>query len=40
MEQTTYFENKFEMSDCKNCYFKAHFKDWVQVEVLKIHRRD
>jgi len=39
MEKPTYFEKEFESSDCKDCYFIAHFKDWGQVEVLKIHRR-
>lgn len=36
----TYFEGANDASDCKDCYFRAHFKDWIQVEVLKLHRRD
>jgi hypothetical protein len=40
MGKTKYFENKFESSDCRDCYFGAHFKEWIQVEVLKIQRRD
>jgi len=38
-EKTTYFENKSETSGCRDCYFRAHFKEWIKVEVPNIHRR-
>jgi hypothetical protein len=36
----TYFEAATDASDCSDCYFKGFFKEWLQAEVLKIHRRD
>jgi len=39
MKKPTYFKNKHESSDCKDCYFRAHSKDWIKVEVLKIHSK-
>jgi|GEM_PF-2522851 len=38
MKKTAHSKNNFESSDCRDCYFRAHFKDWVRAEVLKIHR--
>jgi len=35
----TYFEAATDASDCKDCYFREHFIEWIKIEVLNLRRR-
>ncbi len=33
------FDNTIDSSDCRGCYFRSHYINWIKAEVEKLHRR-
>jgi hypothetical protein len=33
------FDKILDSSDCRDCYFRSHYINWIKAEVEKLHRR-